>query len=356
MIHNTIGVFFGKYAPLHNGHINAIIKASYECSHLYVVMCWDQKFQSTLSPRMKRICSLNNRLKYLHSTFGSIKNITIKYVDESSIPSYPDGYTEFGELLRKAVPCAVDMFFTSEPQYNAFLNQEFPDAKHVIIDAPRLRYPVSATDIRTRSTEEIWQFIPPAVRSEMALRVAIIGIESTGKSTATALLEKEFNTCSVEEVGRTLCEQEMYSSEFTMSEFDYIRIATEHRHKENLLASKCNKVLLSDTNNFITYYSAKEMGIESKVLQEMSLLEHYDLILFLDNNVPWVYDPLRRKGSTQDRQTDEARLMDSFSTIRKMRSVDYNVKYICADTYKKRISLCKEQIKLLLKQPQRNLN
>lgn len=348
MSHQTKGVFFGKFAPLHTGHVQAIIEASTRVDELHVVLCWDEKFQEQQSPRMQRILTRSNRMKWLFSTFQHISNIHITFVDETPVLAYPHGFTAFADLLRNVLPLDITDFFSSERDYSDFVSQEFPQCKHTCIDVDRVLRPVSATFIRTHSTEEIWQYLPKAVREDFALRVAIIGIESTGKSTATATLAQIFETEHVEEVGRTLCENEMFSSEFAMSEFDYTRIAIQHRHKENLLAQTCNKVLISDTNNFITFYSSYEMGITSSILYEMSILEHYDLILFLDSNVPWVYDPLRRKGSVESRKADSDRLNQAFEEIQEDRHNEYNVFYVDSTEYSERIQQCKEEIEKLL--------
>lgn len=353
---STVGVFFGKFAPLHTGHVQAILSAAQVVDELHVIMCWDEKFQSTLNPRMKRVLTRSNRFKWLKSTFAHISNITVSFVDETPVPAYPDGYMEFANLIRNAVPSTITHFFSSENVYTEFFEQTFPGVPHICIDQDRTLRPVSATFIRNGSTEEIWQYLPQAVREDFALRVAVIGIESVGKSTATAMLAQMFETNFVEEVGRTLCEQEMFSSEFAMNEQDYIRIAIAHRHKENTFAKTANKVLLCDTNNFITYYSAKEMGIDSNILKELSIKEHYDLILFLDDSVPWVYDPLRRKGHADIRKADAERLHKEFNAVRRLRAYDYKLWHVTGSEYESRLKSCKEAIERCLQTKSYNLD
>lgn len=304
----STGLFFGKFAPLHNGHVYAIQKASELVDDLHVVLCWDQKFQDRLSTRLQRIMTRSTRMRWLMSTFSAFPNIHVHFIDESPIAPYPNGYNDFCNAIKETTAIeSFDFGFSSEPEYEDFYTKCFPGTKHVCIDAERNAVPISATMIRSMSTNALWDFIPPAVREDFALRVSFIGIESTGKSTSTKRLAELLQTRYVEEVGRTLCEAEMFSSEFCMSEFDYIRIAVAHRHKENLFSRTANKVLVSDTNNFITLYSANEVRIPSPVLLDLAVKEHYDAYFVLDTDLPWVYDPLRRKGSTEDRINDKKR-------------------------------------------------
>jgi HTH-type transcriptional repressor of NAD biosynthesis genes len=60
--------------------------------------------------------------------------------------------------------------------------------------------------------------------------------------------------------------------------------------------------MFSDTNNLITLFAAECMGKTSKVLSQMAHVEDYDLVIMLDIDVPWVYDPLRLNFSTERRQ------------------------------------------------------
>ncbi|SOK59169.1 hypothetical protein [Yersinia phage fHe-Yen9-03] len=48
------GLFFGKFAPLTTGHVSAIAQAASKVDQLYVILCWDEKFQKTLTPDLQK--------------------------------------------------------------------------------------------------------------------------------------------------------------------------------------------------------------------------------------------------------------------------------------------------------------
>lgn len=299
------GLFFGKFAPLTTGHISAILKASTLVDTLYVVLCWDEKFQSTLSTELQNVMTKRNRLMWLKDTFIHMPKIKILCVDETPIQSYPDGSQDFTTLVRAALYDAgehnIHKVFSSEVIYNDYFYVHWPVSEHVLIDPEREFVNISATRVRTNPYKH-WDLIAPAAHKHFVKKVCIIGVESTGKSTLTINLANHFSTQFVEEVGRTICEKEYHWSEDMMNIEDYVYVAMEHKVKEHRTAKTANKVMFSDTNNLITLFSAECMGKTSPVLSQMAFAEQYDLVIMLDIDVPWVYDALRLNGAEQRRK------------------------------------------------------
>ncbi|QOI72379.1 putative nicotinamide nucleotide adenylyltransferase [Erwinia phage pEa_SNUABM_50] len=300
------GLFFGKFAPLTVGHISAIVQAATKVDELYVVLCWDDKFQSTLTPELKKVMTLRNRQMWLKDTFKHMSHVHITYVDESPIQSYPDGAKDFTDIVRNELfstfNCTVlDKVFSSETEYNDYFSQNWPECEHVLIDPPRDFVDISATRVRS-NPYLYWDLLAPAAHQHFVKKVCIIGVESTGKSTLTINLANHFSTQYVEEVGRTICENEYHWAENMMNIEDYVYVAMEHKVKEHKYAKTANKVLFSDTNNLITLFSAECMGKTSALLSQMANAEDYDLVIMLDIDVPWVYDPLRLNNTPERRQ------------------------------------------------------
>lgn len=303
------GLFFGKFAPLTTGHIAAIQKAATMVDTLFVVLCWDQKFQDTLTTELQKIMTKRNRLMWLKDTFKHMSKIQIMCVDESPIKSYPDGSEDFTNLVMNEIFYGtggrsspdVDIVFSSETEYNEYFATYWPDSDHVLIDPPREFVDISATRVRANPYEH-WDKIAPAAHKHFVKKVCVIGVESTGKSTLTINLANHFSTQYVEEVGRTICENEYHWSEDMMNIEDYEYVAMEHKVKEHKVAKTANKVMFSDTNNLITLFSAECMGKTSPVLSQMAHAEDYDLVIMLDIDVPWVYDPLRLNYSPDRRK------------------------------------------------------
>lgn len=301
------GLFFGKFAPLTTGHIAAITKAATMVSQLFVILCWDQKFQDTLTDELSGRMTLRNRLWWIKDSLKHINNIHVSYVDESAIACYPEGSEAFTGLVRDEIwnsykETYIRRVFSSEVEYNEYFAMYWPECEHILIDPEREFVHISATMVRG-NPYYYWDYLAPAAKKHFVKKVCIIGVESTGKSSLTINLANHFSTQFVEEVGRTICENEYHWSEDMMNIEDYEYVAMQHKVKERNTAITANKVMFSDTNNLITLFSAQCMGKNSDVLFEMAKSEKYDLVIMLDTDVPWVYDPLRLNDTDEKRKS-----------------------------------------------------
>jgi len=122
------------------------------------------------------------------------------------------------------------------------------------------------------------------------LKIAVVGPESTGKSTMSAYLAKHYNTIWVPEFARGYCEkltgQPTWQDEINMF---YGQIALEAE-----ILPEANKILICDTT-FLTVKIWSE-HVFGKSPQEVldELPKHpYDLYLLLNIDLPWEEDPLR---------------------------------------------------------------
>lgn len=317
----TRGLVFGKFAPLHNGHVNLITKAATMVDELDVVLCYDDKFQHTLSEYMRNKLSLRNRHLWLLETFKDIQNINIYYIDESNINSFPEDYILFTTKIIDATGKSNMEYthvFTSEHNYSYYIANSFHIAKHVVIDSTRTEVPISATMIR-QNIYDNWEYIPKAVQKDFVKRVAVIGVESTGKTTLVKNLSNYFNTVYVPEVGRIICEEETFSMEKYWVERDYINTAIRHKSAELATIKEANKIMFVDTNNLITYLSFmwNSNNKFSPILWEMSKkeIEDYDLVIILDIDVPWVADNLRTNGNIERRKTTHKQVISACKEI-----------------------------------------
>lgn len=129
----------------------------------------------------------------------------------------------------------------------------------------------------------------PNPKSEIP-KIAIVGPESTGKSTMSAFLAEHYHTVWVPEFARDYCaaltEPPTWQDEINMF---YGQLALEEEY-----LPRANKLLICDTT-FITVkiWSDHTFGSSpQEVLDELP--EHpYDLYLLLSIDLPWEEDPLR---------------------------------------------------------------
>lgn len=298
----SIGFVTTKAAPLHAGHIWLITQAATQCDKLYVVLSHDGKrFDDP-------VLSLKNRKLWLLETFKDIPHIHIVHVDETDMPPYPEGWSQWSTAVKRLIDEPhIDFIFTSEARDLAGYNKWFENAKVIMIDSDRTRVPITGTMVRDQPMRH-WSFMPSVVREQFLKRVAIIGTESCGKTTLTKMLAKHFQTSWVEEYGRTYCEQNLFGDETLLRFDDYGLIAMRRWQDEIQAARSANRVLLVDTNALITnFYCKLYEGKVNPLVSEIQALEDYDLVIYLTDDVPWVADGLRINN---DREMTRKVLLD----------------------------------------------
>lgn len=122
------------------------------------------------------------------------------------------------------------------------------------------------------------------------IKIAIVGPESTGKSTMSAYLAQHYNTVWVPEYARGYCEKltepPTWQDEINMF---YGQLALEAE-----LLPQANKLLICDTT-FITVkiWSDYTFGRSPQEVLDELPKHTYDLYLLLHIDLPWEEDPLR---------------------------------------------------------------
>lgn len=122
------------------------------------------------------------------------------------------------------------------------------------------------------------------------IKIAVVGPESTGKSTISQQLALHYDTVWVPEYARGYCEKLV--AECTWE--DEINMFRGQLELEKQLASKANGILICDTT-FITVkiWSDHMFGrTPQEVLDELPI-HKYDFYLLMDIDLPWEEDPLR---------------------------------------------------------------
>lgn len=350
----TRGLIFGKFAPLTKGHVEFIRQAASQVDILYLFLSYDQKFVDAQPEGIRPKLGLTDRYRDLLDVVADedLDNVKVGYVDESNIPGYPEGGAAYAELVRAKLPtdAVLTHAFSSEPEYETYFNEFFPEVKHVVIDAERKAVPISATMIRN-DPYKYFQYLSWPARKRFMKKVAIVGVESTGKTTLTQHLARTFDSDWVPEVGRHICEREFHSSEFAMNREDYLCIAMEHRRTETSVSGWVKGgVMFSDTTNLITHFSgicAGKIEHGDRIFHALSLEEgenFYDLILYMTPEVPWVADPLRLQDTPEKRE-------ETNRTLECMVNYYYNkcqVVPISGSDYDERTQKAEEAVRKLL--------
>jgi HTH-type transcriptional repressor of NAD biosynthesis genes len=179
----SVGVVFGKFYPLHTGHIYLIQRACSQVDELHIVMGYDEKRDRELfeDSAMSQQPTISDRLRWLLQTFKYQKNIRIHAFNEEGMEPYPHGW----DVWSKGIKAFMDekgiqpnWIYSSEeadaPQYLEHLGIET-----VLIDPKRTFMNISGALIR-ENPFRYWDYIPTEVKPFFVRTVAILGGNPAG--------------------------------------------------------------------------------------------------------------------------------------------------------------------------------
>jgi HTH-type transcriptional repressor of NAD biosynthesis genes len=306
------GLVIGKFYPPHCGHEYLIRTAARHCRSVTV---------GVLGSSVESI-SIAQRVAWLRDMFAGDRHVRIVgELDDVPVDyNSPAIWAAHVAIMRQAVHAAdreygkapaVDVVFTSE-HYGAELARQFGGA-HVCLDNARTLYPVSGTAARA-SPAAHWDLLPPAVRAGLALRVVVLGAESTGTTTlardlAGALRQRGGpwgHTAWVSEYGREhslnlLALARAHKPAATAEDIawqsgDFTVIAAEQCRLEEQAARHGGPVLVCDTDALATCvwherYMGRSSAEVARLAGAMSARSLY--LLTSDAGVPFEDDGLR---------------------------------------------------------------
>lgn len=157
-----VGMYGGKFMPLHKGHEYCIKIASKECEKLYLILFYGgNEEENILKTNKEDYLILDSREKQLLKIAKKYNNVIPVLIDVSKLRT-PDGLEDWDAetpLVRKYVGKDLNVVYSSETSYDDYFKRAYPEAQHVIIDNKRSHYPISGTDIRKmkkREERELW--------------------------------------------------------------------------------------------------------------------------------------------------------------------------------------------------------
>src|SRR5207237_5570781 len=285
----THGLILGKFLPYHLGHAHLIRTARSRVDQLTVLVC------SMITDPIPG----GLRYQWVRAAHPDCRVIWV----EEDVPQGPEDDPRFWPIWTALIEGRVgriDRVFTSEA-YGDELARRL-GAEHVSVDRARRAVAISGSAIRTNPMRH-WEFIPSHVRPYFVRRVVFLGAESTGKSTLCERLAAELSTTWVAEYGRLYCEQGRPAMDLVRVDLE--AIAWGQATWEDEAALSANRILLCDTDlNTTAPWSDIDIGYRPEWLTEAARAGHYDLMILLDADVPWVGDGTR---VLQDRRVEHTR-------------------------------------------------
>ncbi|WP_073087792.1 AAA family ATPase [Chitinophaga jiangningensis] len=284
----TKGFVFGKFLPFHKGHEAMIRYARVACDQLTILVCCSNT--ELISPEIRK--------SWISCTVADLTAVDIRIYNynETELPntsvSSESVSAAWAKVFRSLLP-EVDLLVTSEP-YGEYV-ASFMGIRHLPFNPARSEVPVAASMIR-RDLAGYWSFLPPAVKATLALKVVLLGTESTGKSTLTDKLANYFHGTAVQEAARDIIPD---SNEFTVK--DLYTVANAHAARIDAAVQGDSPLVFIDTDVYITIsYGIHFYDTQIAVSPEIFDSNRADLYLYLNNDVPYFQDGTRLEQSERD--------------------------------------------------------
>ena len=261
-----VGITFGGYCPMHQGHLDLIMKAKKENDICYVIVCgYDNE------PRANETgLTLNRRFTLVKQMFKDDEQIRVLQVNDTKL-GIDESMSEINwhiwldyvrsiTLSNGRSPLDVVTWYVGEESYATSLNNykdEWFRFISNVVYVDRGIHPISATMIRENPIK-YWNKIAWAFRPYFSTNVLITGTASEGKSTLTRDIATYFGIPYSEEYGRTYMEFYGKSdTDLTINDFQEFLIEQRRDTKAKIESPGNCGVVISDTDNLVTLMYAQ---------------------------------------------------------------------------------------------------
>ena len=270
-----VGITFGGYCPMHQGHLDLIMRAKKENDICFVIVCgYDNE------PRADEIgLTLNRRFTLVKQMFKDDEQIRVLQVNDTKLGIDESMSESNWEIW---LTCVVEQieeweakdkhsghfeytWYVGESTYvDALSRRIYDDYTHTgcfiidkVIYVERTINPISATMIRENPIK-YWNKIAWAFRPYFSTNILITGTASEGKSTLTRDIATYFGIPYSEEYGRTYMEFYGKSdTDLTINDFQEFLIEQRRDTKAKIESPGNCGVVISDTDNMVTLMYAQ---------------------------------------------------------------------------------------------------
>ena len=272
---------FGKFLPFHKGHEAMVRFALAHSEMVTVIACASDKERIPVA----------QRCRWIRETFADDPRLHVIPFEfrEEVLPNTSVASRDISRLWSRAFAPLVqgcDGVVTSEA-YGDFVAQEL-GIEHVVFDMAREQCAVSASKVNAQP-QKYWNYLPDAVKTDLAFTVVILGTESTGKTTLTQNLAKHYGATAVYEAGRDLVE--------SSDAFDFALLPlVAQTHAGMMLEGKrgdCPLVVVDTDVHITASYARFCFERDLTIEPDVRAANRANLYLYLDKDAPFVQDGTR---------------------------------------------------------------
>lgn len=307
------GLVVGKFSPLHRGHQALIDHALSRCDSV-LLLSWSQ-------PELPG-CDADRREAWLQALYPQVARLVLDearlaaHCARQGVPVLPLPDNSDDEATQRAFVawvCStlwqrrVDAVFTSEAygdgfaaalqgHFSAQAGVHWPVA-HVCLDPARSWVPVSGTALR-RDPHALRGFLDPRVYASFVGRIALLGGESSGKTTLAAALAAQLQTVWSAEFGREHWEARGGALDYG----DLLHIAQVQVAREDTLAAQASRWLVCDTTPLTTLLYCLSMFERAEPALHALAQRRYTHLFLCAPDFPFVQDGTRRDDAFRHAQ------------------------------------------------------
>ena len=310
------GLMIGHFEPLHLGQMRSILDAAGQAKNLHLVI------MTHPLPHPDFKITLQDKARWLQMACADLPFIHIHTTDEIELPvheSFADVTIDITASNAKLQHLIDALNLPTETV--VFVAENHPLAQSDI--CKQLIMQVVTTPLQpnfdsyaiARNPVAYWSALHPQARSNYTKTVAIVGGESSGKTTLVHKLANYYGASFALEMGRVYVGTDLGGTEIGLQYSDYGPIALHHAQAirdATSIATAPVTIIDTDfvtTQAFCEEYEGRTHPFVAACIDEFRL----DHTIMLDNNVPWIDDGMRSLGTPESRGRFEARLLDIFA-------------------------------------------
>lgn len=302
----TVGVVFGSFAPLHQGHLDLIMEAKKEndAGCIVIVCGYDGDKGEPLMPH-------NKRYRYVREFFADDDLVAVYAINDTEIgiDKYPNGWDgwmkEFEDIYENAVDGVTKRhWYVGEDNYYYDLIER---NENVTCINRHVYNPISATMIRENPIKH-WDKIAAPFRRVFSHNILITGTASEGKSTLVTDLGKYFNAPHSYEWAKDNYMKNSCISDWELDGADFIAfLEGQYDLNKELINSPGNHgIFFADTDAMVTRMYAEYYSMDPKfaltpeefekiavVADELGHKSRWDKIFYLAPHEKFVDDHIR---------------------------------------------------------------
>lgn len=269
-----IGITFGGYCPLHQGHLDVIMRAKKENDHCYVIVCgYDNDRGGDYLPLKKRYRLIKEFLSSENVTVFMIDDTQLGLDESMSAENWKIWLSKAYELIQIRLEDNITWYVSEKRYVSDIINNSHRTFNINVELMDRSLNPISGTMCRENPLK-YWNKITAPFRSYYSHNILVTGTASEGKTTLVQDIGKYFNIPYSYEKGRDNCALKT-DPEFDVEDFIYNLYEQQKYNKALIHSSQNNGVFISDTDNIVTLmYAYGYHGRDGFALKK----EDYDVL------------------------------------------------------------------------------